>query len=33
MALRARMVVSVNDLSKGSKEVAFECKDLSRYGN
>ena len=27
------MCVSVNDLSEGTRDVAFECKVLSCYGN
>ena len=33
MALRTRLSVSVDDLSEGTRDVAFECKVLSRYGN
>lgn len=30
---RARLVVSVDDLTEGTRDVAFEGKILSRYGN
>jgi hypothetical protein len=33
MALRPRLVVTVDDISEGSKDVAFEGKVLCWYGN
>ena len=33
MALRTGMCVSMDDLSEGTRDVAFECKVLSYYGN
>jgi hypothetical protein len=33
MALRPKMVVFVDDISEGSRDVPFENKILSQYGN
>jgi hypothetical protein len=33
MALRPRLVVSIDDINEGSRDVAFEDKVLCRYGN
>ena len=33
MATRPRLVVSVDDISEGTKDVAFEGKILNQYGN